>query len=51
LVCGDVVRMGRVQREMGAQISRDHPALDERLGRVRALPGLRPRDPQDHLHR
>jgi nucleotide-binding universal stress UspA family protein len=29
---------------------RDHPAVGERLGRIRAVPGLRPGDPRRHLH-
>jgi hypothetical protein len=30
----------RVQREIGKEVSRDHSALDQRLGRVRALPAV-----------
>ena len=39
----------RVHREMGAALPGDHPALGERLERVRAVPGLRRRDPPGHL--
>ena len=34
----------------GEQVPGDRPAVGERLGRVRAVPGLRRRDPQGHLH-
>ena len=33
---------------MGAQVSRDHPAVDERVGGVRAFSPIRRRDPHDH---
>ena len=33
----------------GAAVSGDHPAVGERLERVRAVPGLRRRDPPRHL--
>ena len=39
-----------VQREVGEALPGDHPAVDQRLGRVRALPAVRPGDPHDHLH-
>ena len=38
-----------VRREVGQAVSGDHPAVGERLVGVRAVPGLRRRDPQDHL--
>jgi putative transposase len=36
--------------KVGKEVSRDHPPLDQRLGRVRALPLIRPGNPHDHLH-
>ena len=39
----------RVHREVGCPVSGDHPAVGERLERVRAVPGLRRRDPPSHL--
>src|SRR5690349_22451246 len=39
----------RVHREMGNPVPGDHPALGERLERVRAVPGLRRRDSPRHL--
>ena len=43
-------RVRRVQRHLGKAVPGDHPALGERLGRVRPVPGLRPRDQDHHLH-
>jgi hypothetical protein len=40
----------RIQREVGEALPGDHPALDQCLGRIRALPAIRPGDPHDHLH-
>ncbi len=39
----------RVHRDMGRPVPGDHPALGERLERVRAVPGLRRRDPPRYL--
>ena len=39
----------RVHRRLGCQVSGDHPAVGERLGRVRAVPRLRHRDPHRRL--
>ena len=38
-----------VRGEVGQALPGDHQAVAERLGRVRAVPGLRRGDPQDHL--
>ena len=43
-------RVRRVQRHLGKAVPGDHPAVGERLGRVRPVPGLRPGDTDDHLH-
>ena len=40
----------RIHRQVGETLPGDHPAVGERLGRVRAVPGLRPGNPQRHLH-
>ena len=42
---------GRVRPEVGRESTRPRPAVAQRLDRVRAVPGLRRRDPEDHLHR
>ena len=39
----------RVRRQVGRPVPGDHPAVGERLGGVRAVPGLRRRDPPGHL--
>ena len=39
----------RVHREVGRPVPGDHPAVGERLERVRPVPGLRRRDPPRHL--
>ena len=43
-------RVRRVQRDMGEAVPGDHPAVGERLGRVRPVPGLRPGNQDHHLH-
>jgi putative transposase len=40
----------RVQREVGETLPGDHPAVDQRLGRVRPVPAVRPGHPHGHLH-
>ncbi len=40
----------RVLRQVGEALPGDHPAVGERLGRVRAIPGLRPGNTNRHLH-
>jgi putative transposase len=40
----------RFLREMGETLPGDHPAVGERLGGIRALPGLRPGDKDGDLH-
>ena len=47
---GSAGRVRRVLREMGEALPGDHPALGERLGRVRPVPAVRQRDPHHHLH-
>ncbi len=42
-------RFARVRRGLGRAVSGDRQVVGERLGRVRAVPGLRRRDPQGHL--
>jgi len=42
-------RPGRADREVGHQIRRDHPAVEQRLGRVHPLLGLRRGDPHGPL--
>ena len=44
-----LARFERVRREVGQAVSGDQPAVAERLVGVRAVPGLRRGDPQDHL--
>ena len=39
-----------VLRQVGEAVPGDHPAVGERVGRVRALPVLRPGDQDRHLH-
>ena len=44
-------RAGGADREVGHQVRRDHPAVEQRLGGVHPVPGLRRRDPhRDLLH-
>ena len=40
----------RVLRQVGEALPGDHSPVDRRVGGVRAVPRLRRRDPQDHLH-
>jgi putative transposase len=46
---GSTGAAGRARRQVGRQVPGDHQAVAERLGRVRALPRLQPRDPHRHL--
>jgi len=46
---GSAGALRRVRREVGRALPGDHPAVGDRLGRVRAVPDLQPRDPQGHL--
>ena len=46
--CAGPVR--RVLRQVGETLPGDHPAVGERVGRVRAVPGLRPGNKDGHLH-
>jgi transposase-like protein len=52
---GRPVSVGGADREVGPQVRCDHPALEQRLGGVHPLPGLRRRDPHrtvlDQRHR
>ena len=41
---------GRVRRALGGQVPGHRQAVGERLGRVRAVPELRPRGAHGHLH-
>ena len=43
-------RFAGVRRGLGHQVPGDRPVVGERLGRVRAVPRLRRRDPPDRLH-
>ena len=40
----------RVLRQVGETLPGDHPAVGERLGRIRALPAVRPGNPDSDLH-
>jgi hypothetical protein len=40
----------RVQRQMGKTISSDRAVMDQRLGRIRAVPAVRPSNQTGHLH-
>ncbi len=40
----------RFLRQVGEALPRYHPALGERVGRVRPVPGIRPRNQDRHLH-
>jgi transposase len=40
----------RIQRQMGKALPGHHQALGERLGRVRAIPAVRPGNQDGHLH-
>jgi Transposase and inactivated derivatives len=46
--CARPVR--RVLREMGETLPGYHPAVGERVGGIRAIPGLRPGNKDRHLH-